>query len=73
MNLNPNKSSRLVIDFVAEYPPNFNAEQIAKIVSDYISLLRFSIGLPEVSVYPTNTKIVKQTISLASNLNDIKQ
>lgn len=70
-----NQRRRIVIDFIVEYPPQFTTNMIAGIMQDYIKLNRFNAVDTEVkvSVYPENTRIVQQAISLASDLNDIKQ
>lgn len=66
------RKSRIVVDFVAVYPVDLRPEQLAAIVRDYMHLMRFCEVPAQISLYPVNTRIVQQAISLASNLNDIK-
>ena len=73
MNIQKIERRKLIIDMNVIFPPPFTAEQVAGIIREYITLIKFCEGMPAVSVYPANTRIVLNPISLASNLNDIKQ
>jgi len=64
---------KVVIDFNIEFPIEMKADFVAGVIRDYIHLCRFTSGTAEVSIYPANTKVVQQALSLASNLKDIKQ
>lgn len=70
--MNERRSRKIVVDFNVEFTSNLTPENIAAIIRDYVHLLRFTIGIAEVSVYPLNTKIVQHPLSLESNLPDTK-
>lgn len=71
--MNQFKQSRIVIDIEAIYPPDWDGQKIAAIMQDYMNLNRFVVtGAVQVSLYPINTRVVQQALSLAHNLSDIR-
>jgi hypothetical protein len=74
MELNINRQRRrLILECIVEYPSDLKVEQLAGIMRDFLHLNRFVVIPAEVSIYPEQTKVIQQCISLASNLKDIKQ
>lgn len=67
----PRVMKKVVVDFNVDVPEGLESVT-ANIVRDYIHLFRFTIGIAEVSIYPLNTKVVHNPISLESNLSDMK-
>lgn len=54
-NMNP--KNKFVITVDVEYPPQFDAETVARIMTDYMNLNRFVIGQPIIHVFATNDEI----------------
>lgn len=63
---------KIVIDVNVDFPDSFTPEKMAMLIRDYLHVFRFSSSIAEISVYPVNTRVVQQPISLASNLPDTK-
>jgi len=64
-----NQSRKIIVDFNIEFPPEMKPEFVAGVIRDYIHLLRFTVGLAEISIYNTNTRVIQQTIILTSPEN----
>ena len=63
---------KVIIDVNIEFPENFTPEHMAMILRDYLHLCRFSASIADVSIYPINTRIIQQPLTLASNMSDTK-
>lgn len=62
------QSRRLVIDFIVEFPNDYDPNFVAAAIRDYIHLCRFTVGLAEVSIYPASTKIVQHALDISGEM-----
>lgn len=59
---------KLIIDCDVEYPVDkFTPETVAAVMRDYMSLNRFVVGIPEISLYSENVKVIQNPIEVITD------